>query len=154
MASENGRLPEVTGKPASVNHTSAKPVLSVMEKLARQRRGEGERRVPDDPDFQSECPDLVAWLTATQIGEEFERDPAKLTLVCDGSYWSLTLMDPALEGSLSVLGNTFREALAALEGQLGREEAPWRYFKKRGQKALRPLERENKEGVDKKKKKK
>lgn len=154
MAGESKPESLTNGRVASVNHKSPERVLSRMEALAKMRRGEGQRSVPDDEAFRGKYPDLYAWLTALQIGEEFDRDPAKLTLVCDGSYWSLTLMDPALEASLSAVGNTFDEALASLEGSLDREEAPWRFFKKRGQKALRPKERDSEEGLAKKKKKK
>jgi len=141
-----------TGKPVNGKLGSPKAVSAIMQRLAQEAVGQGVRSVPDDAAFKAMHPNLFDWLTATQVGDAFEKDRAKLAFSVEGSYWRVTLTDSALECSLSALGNTFQAALAALEEAVVHPDAPWQRFKQRGRKALRELREENAEGGGQQKK--
>jgi hypothetical protein len=124
---------QVTAKQAD------KEVQARMHALALKVQGKVKNKsLPNDEIFAKTFPRLWAWITATQIGEAMEKDPARVVFSVEDSTWKATLSDNALRCSLTGVGLTFDSALAGLEALLGDQDAPWVTWKQRG-KALRDI---------------
>jgi hypothetical protein len=84
--------------------------------------------VPDaaDPDFRQRYPALFEWVTRTRTDAGAARKPASLTLFCEDGFWKVCLREQQGGHTLWASGETFGDALDALDGLLQAERVPWR----------------------------
>ena len=114
-----------------------KAVQRAMRERALQLEGKGKQpQKVDDEEFSNQYPALASWLGATQIGEAFNKEPARLSLNMENGQWRVSLNDQALDMSLTVFGPTLKATLDVLDRLVLSHDAPWVRFKKRGHKKL------------------
>jgi len=115
-------------------------IQKMMRALAEETESkEKVKQIPNDQIFKSRYPNLWDWVTATQISDKWDKDPARLTFSIDGTVWRVSLTDAALELSLAATGDSFDTALARLDALVVDPEASWNKWRKRT-KALRARE--------------
>lgn len=101
------------------------PLQALIDKRLSGTRG----KLPEDTDAMSKLPTLWSFLTRTDAGGDFAKDPAHITIRMGLGQWLVELTDPTLEVGLTAVVSELREALTALEGLANNPAAPWRPWK-------------------------
>jgi hypothetical protein len=97
--------------------------------LARRLAGD-QGSLPDDDNSRHELPVLWSFLTRRDVDGNLAKEPAAINLRLGLGQWLVTLTDPSLEVSLTVVVPVLAQALHSLEAAAQSPAAPWQPWKR------------------------
>ena len=100
-----------------------KPDQLFIGKVLKARLSGNGAQLPNDPEGAKLYPQLWAWLTQVDAGDEFQKEPARLSIQLGLGVWEVGIQDVSLKVGVNCPAPTLNDAYGCMERELASGQA-------------------------------